>query len=344
MPVKYPNAKQFKRELDGDRLERLYLFLGEEEGEKDKTINRIMVMAFSDPAERSNASRRFHMESDDLLSAADFALSPSMFASRRVCVMYNIDALRAPARLQEQKRFLDLLDELPDSAILILTTREVRPPAFMTQALLERFKVVQFWRYFDNDIHTYVRMRIQKLGLAVDERAVELLIERTGNDIKKIDDAMDMIRFSGESGSIGEDAIRNFIEDVRDVSVFDFIDALFKKEPRALELFRKLVDEGEPELRMVYQILRQAEMIEQYHSLTGEGVPPEEAMDRIKVYSKNRDRFRRYAESFPRERLRRVFTMLSAVDQKLKSGSARRGLVASPLFSLVADMLYGTTP
>ena len=35
-----------------------------------------------------------------------------------------------------------------------------------------------------------------------------------------------------------------------------------RREPRALKLFKKLVDEGEPELRVVYQILRQAEMIE----------------------------------------------------------------------------------
>ncbi|HOD14530.1 MAG TPA: DNA polymerase III subunit delta [Spirochaetota bacterium] len=335
MPVKYPNAKQFKRELDGDRLERLYLFLGEEEGEKDKCINRIMVMAFNDPFERSHASCRFHMENDEFMTAADFVLSPSMFSSRRVCVMYNIDALRAPAAA----RFRELVNELPDSAILILTTREIRPPAFMNP-LLERFKVVQFWRYFDNDIHTYVRVRIQKLGLALDERAVELLIERTGNDIKKIDDAIDMIRFSGESGRIDEAAIRNFIEDVKEVSVFDFIDALFKREPRALGLFKKLHEEGTPELRVVYQILRQAEMIEQYYTLTGGGVPPEEAMTKAGVYSKNRDSFWRYTESFPRERLRRVFTMVSAVDQRLKSGGLRRELVANPLFTMVTDMLY----
>ena len=335
MPVKYPNAKQFKRELDGDRLERLYLFLGEEEGEKDKSINRIMVMAFSDPFERSHATGRFHMENDEFLAAADFALSPSMFASRRVCVLYNIDALRAPAA----NRFQELVGELPDTAILILTTREIRPPAFMTP-LLDRFKVVQFWRYFDNDIHTYVRMRIQKLGLALDERAVELLIERTGNDIKKIDDAIDMIRFSGETGRIDEAAIRNFIEDVREVSVFDFIDALFKRNPRALGLFKKLADEGMPELRVVYQILRQAEMIEQFYTLTDGGAAPEEAMTKAGVYTKNRESFWRYTESFPRERLRRVFTMLSAVDQKLKSGGQRRELVANPLFTMVAEMLY----
>jgi DNA polymerase III subunit delta len=333
MPVKYPNAKQFKRELDADRLERLYLFLGEEEGEKDKCINRIIVMAFPDTLERSHAAGRFHIENDEFLAAADFALSPSMFASRRVCVMYNVESLRTPARFQE------IIRELPDSAILILTSREVRPPAFMTP-VLEGFKVVQFWRYFDNDIHSYVRMRIQKLGLTMDERAVELLIERTGNDIKKIDDAMDMIRFSGEFGNVDEDAIRNFIEDVREASVFDLVDALFKREPRALGLFRKLHEEGTPDLRVVYQILRQAEMIEQFYLLTERGSSPDEAMTKAGVYSKNRDNFWRYTESFPRPRLRRVFTMISAVDQRLKSGGLRRELVADPVFNMVTEMVY----
>ena len=84
-------------------------------------------------------------------------------------------------------------------------------------------------------------------------------------------------------------------------------------------------------------------MIEQFYALTGEGVPPEEAMTRAGVYSKNRDKFWRYTESFPRDRLRRVFIMASAVDQKLKSGGLRRELVANPLFTMVSEMLYGTT-
>jgi len=81
-------------------------------------------------------------------------------------------------------------------------------------------------------------------------------------------------------------------------------------------------------------------MIEHYYTLTGGGVPPEEAMTKAGVYSKNRDSFWRYTESFPRERLRRVFTMVSAVDQRLKSGGLRRELVANPLFTMVTDMLY----
>jgi DNA polymerase-3 subunit delta len=336
MPVKYPNSKQFKRELDSDQLVQGYLFLGEEEGEKDKCINRIMVMAFKDQVERARATGRFHIENDEFISAVQFALSPSLFSARRVCVMYNIDSL---AHGKYGAVFQDLIHDLPDSAIIIMTSRGNKPPAFMEPAL-DRFKVVQFWRYFDNDIHTYITASIRRLGLSIDERALDILIERTGNDIKKIDDAIDMIRFSGETGLVGADTVKNFIDDVKDASVYDFVDALFRRDPRALVLFKKVYEDGTPDLRVMYQIVRQAEMIENYYALVEGGMPSEEAMNKAGVYSKNRDKFWRYTESFPQGRLMRVFTMISGTDYKLKSGGASKELVANPVFNLVSDMLF----
>ncbi len=335
MTTKYPNAKQFKRELDGDRLEQRYLFMGEEEGEKDKCINRIMVMAFDEPGERAHATGRYHIENDDFLNAADFILSTPLFSSKRVCIMYNIDSLVSG----KQALFQEMVRDIPEESILILTTREVRPPAFMAP-VLDRFKVVQFWRYFDNDIYNYIVAGIRKLGLAIEDRAVDLLVERTGNDIKKIDDAIDMIRYSGKTGLVDADLIKNCIDDVKDASVFDFVDALFRKDARTLALCKKVREDETPDLRILYLILRQAEMMETFYALVGEGVPPEEAMSRAGVYSKNREKFWRYTETFPRDRLRRVFGLISGVDYSLKSGSASKELIASPIFNLVSDMLY----
>jgi DNA polymerase III subunit delta len=336
MPVKYPNAKQFKRELDGDRLERRYLFLGEEEGEKDKCINRITVMAFGDPTERAQATGRFHIENDEFVNAVDFALSPPMFTARRLCIMYNIDSL---SQSKHGALFNDLARDLPESTILVMTSREIRPPAFMS-AMLAQFKIVQFWRYFDNDIYGYITACIRKLGLAIDDGAMELLVERTGNDIKKIDDAIDMIRFSGETGLVTADTIKNFIDDVKGVSVYDFVDALFKKESRALLIFRKISEDGAPDLRVLYQILRQAEMIENYYSFIAGGAPADDAMTKAGVYSKNREKFWRYTELFPPDRLRRVFPLISDADFALKSGSASRELASNPVFNLATDILF----
>ncbi len=336
MALKYPNTKQLKQELDGEKLAARYLFLGEEEGEKDKFISRIMKMVFPDERERSAASARYHIENDEFLSAVDFALSPSMFSSRRVCVMYNIDSLQVS---KHGAMFSELIFNLPDSTLLIMTAMQNVPPGFMKADTLSSLHVFQFWRYFDNDIRNYIKMSFRRLGIAIDDLAVDLIIERAGNDIKKIDDAIDMIRFSGAS-VIRAESVSAIVDDQKDSSVFEFVDFLFKRDKKSLALLKKLMESGTPELKIVYMILRQAEMIEQYYAFMEGGLSPEEAAKQAGVYSKNRDNFRRYTEAFPPEMLRRLFTLTSCADYRLKSGAGREGLTANPVFDLSERIIF----
>lgn len=338
MAIKYPNSKQFKRELDDERLDGRYLFLGEEEGEKEKFVERICRIAIEKPLERKNSTGRYHVDNDEFMAAADFALSPSMFYSRRICIMYCIDAL--PVN-RHGALFLEMMDALPDSTILIMTSRENRPPAFMKPGMLEKIKTVQFWRYFDSDIFNYITMSFKRLGIDADERAITLLIERTGNDIKKIDDAIDMIRFSGATGPVTVETVQNSVDDVKDASLFDFVDMLFKRDRRALTICKKIHDEGTPALKTLYLVVRQAEMLERYYSLVEEGVAVEESMKQAGVYSKNKENFWRYTELFPAHRLKRVFSLISGADYALKSGTRPQQLLSDPIFSLASEMILG---
>ena len=337
MAVKYPNSKQFRRELDDERLERRYLFLGEEEGEKEKFIERICRIAIEKPLERKNSTGRYHVDNDEFMAAADFALSPSMFSSRRICVMYGIDSLSAGSH---GAVLHELIETLPDTSVLIMTSRENRPPPFMKPDILDRMKIVQFWRYFDSDIFNYIAMSFKRLGMEIDERAVTLLIDRTGNDIKKIDDAIDMIRFSGVAGPVTLETVRDSVDDVKDASVFNFVDLLFKRDPRALALCKKIHEEGTPALKTLYLVVRQAEMLEKYYSLVEEGVPVEESMKQAGVFSKNKENFWRYTELFPPHRLKRVFSLLGGADYALKSGGKPRELLSDPVFNLASEMIF----
>jgi DNA polymerase III delta subunit len=336
MAIRYPNTRQLKQELDGKKLAARYLFLGEEEGEKDKFISRIMSMAFSDERERTNGASRFHIENEEFFSAADFALSPSMFSARRICVMYNIDTL---PHNKHSALFRDLIFNLPDSTILIMTAIGNSPPAFMKADTLASLNIIQFWKYFDNDIRNYLIMSLRRLGLTIEDRAVDLFIERTGNDIKKIDDAIDMIRFSGES-VIRAESVPDIVDDQKDASIFDFIDSLFKLESKSLAFLKKIIENGTPDLKIIYMILRQAEMIEQYYNFLEKGMNAEEAAKQAGVYSKNRENFRRYTDKIPPEKLKHLFPLISRADYRLKSGGRREGLIGSPVFSLATGMIF----
>ena len=340
-PVKYPNAKKLKSDLAKKELHRCYLFLGEEEGEKDKCISMISSILFSDQGDASNYTRRFHCENNELMEAADFALSSSMFSSRKLCIMYNIDGVRAS---KESRSVLDdLFSNIPDDTTLIVTTIKNRPPDNITAAFLKKFEVIQFWRYFDNDIHNYIMTTIRKNGQTMEERALNLLIERTGRDIKKIDEALELIRYSGSRDTITYDTVETIVNDSSETSVYDFLEYLFRKEKRALVSFRKLIEEGVNEGRILFEIIRQVEQLEKYYQLTDGNASTSEAMDRCGIYKKNQEKFLGYTRHFDRRAVNGLYKKLAWTDYRRKSGQTGPGIMANPVFNLITEMIVNDT-
>ncbi|MCP4133959.1 MAG: DNA polymerase III subunit delta [bacterium] len=341
MAEKTQNSKQFKKELDNKKLENLYLFTGEEEGEKDKYIRKIIDLTFSSEEDKVNSVGRYYIESNDkgeFMAAAEFALSQSMFSSERVCIIRNIDNLKAIAA--NKRIFLDLVEGLPTTTRLVMTTVKNSAPSFFSSAIIKQVKVVQFWRYFDSDIYNYIRISIEKFGMKIEERALTLLIELTGRDIKKVDDALEMIKYSGEQGAVTPAIIKNLIQDVKTVSVFDFVDLLFKKDKQSLNLLKKLVDDGTADLLVLSMITRQAEMLEKYYYWTAAGESVDEAMKKSGIYGKNRDKFLQYTRFYPAAKTAKLFPLLSKTDYRLKSSRLSSSLVSNPVFTLVTQMIF----
>jgi len=334
---KYPSSKVFKAELDRKKLYPAYLFMGEEEGEKDKFIGRILDAIFKNTDERRNSTGRFHIDNDEFMAAADFILSSSMFSSSKVCIMSNMDALKNPKSYQALLE--DIIFNKPDGTTIIMTTLKNRPPDFLTQKQLETIMVVQFWRYFDNDIYNYIMTCIRKMGLTIDEKGMNLLIERTGKDIKKIDEALEMIRYSGSGDIITGQTIAGLLHDVSEVSLFDFTDLLFKKDRKAIPLYKKLIDEGIPEGRIFFEITRQFDLLEKYYSFTEAGMAVDEAVEKCGINQKSREKFMASTRAFPGESLKKLYPLIARTDYRRKSSSSYGDITATPTFILVADIV-----
>ncbi len=163
---KFQNSKQLAAELNSNKLESIYLFLGEEEGEKDKIISKIIDMRLKSQDEKNYSTRRFHLESGEFQDAAEFAMSASMFSESKVCVMLNVDSLKSKS---DDKRLLnEILNTLPDSNIIIMTSPENKPPSIIDNKDIKKIKIIQFWRFFDNDISSYIINSIRKKNMKID--------------------------------------------------------------------------------------------------------------------------------------------------------------------------------
>ncbi|MDR3237792.1 MAG: hypothetical protein LBT84_04735, partial [Spirochaetia bacterium] len=219
--VKYPNAKVLKAELAKKKINRMYLFLGEEEGDKDKCIAEISSILFNESNYAAESIGRFHCENGEIMEAAGFALSSSMFSNTKLCVLYNIDAI--PAGKKNQPIILDeIVDGLPDGTSLIATTIKNMPPSSLSAGALKKFQVIQFWRYFDSDISAYITANLRKHGFQTEDGAVNLIIANTGNDIRKIDEAIEILINSSSGKTISRESVISVISDDAEVSIFEF--------------------------------------------------------------------------------------------------------------------------
>lgn len=331
------NSKQFSLEFEKKGVEKIYLFLGEEEGEKDKFISKIASRLFPDDQTRKNSTGRFHIENGESLQAADFALSVSMFSDIKLCIMRNIDG----ASSRDARRIIsEVLDSLPQSTYLVMTSTLNRVPEPLTATQAKKIKTVQFWRMFESDLQKYVLSTLKAFGTTIEDRALSILIDLTGNDIKKIDEAVEMIRFSGETGRITEQTVRDFVADVRESRLSDFTEMLFRKDRKALGLIERLLNDGVPELFIIASILRYAESMEKYNSLLSTGTDSASALKLSGVYQKNSQIFAEQASIFRDSRLKKVFISAAKADRSIKSSRFDSAIVSNPVFICAEEIIF----
>ena len=177
------------------------------------------------------------------------------------------------------------------------------------------------------------------MNLEIESNALALLLEFTGKDIKKIDEAVELLKYSTTNKTITTDTIKSILHDVKDVSVFECVDLVVHRDIRALTNIKKLLENGTHELLILNLILKEAETIEKFHSIIRSGASANEAVNECGVYSKNRDNFLNNAKLFSMDRIKKIFSLIAKADFEIKSINKTKNLITNPVVFLVSEIL-----
>lgn len=350
--VKYPNARALKSSLAKKEIKPLYLFLGEEEGEKDNYINEIKSILFKDSSDAAESSRRFHCELGDFMEGAAFALSSSMFSSTKLCILYNIDAISSEASGEHENTkgkknkvgdiFNELVSDLPDDTYLVVTTSKPQPPKVISASSLKKFEVIQFWRHFDSDMSNYIKSNLAKHGLSLEDGALNMILERTGKDIRKADAAIEIL-INAQSTDISRELVLSVISDEAEISVFNFSDALFQRDKRAIAYYKKLIDAGLSESRIFSEIMRQTALLEKYYSLTDKLDSISGTLEACGIAQKFQDKFLSFTRAFSKEQVTSLYKELMRTDYKRKNSRKSKSILSDPILLLINDIVFNDT-
>ncbi len=337
---KFMNSRQFIRELPGGSLHNVYLFLGEEEGEKEKVAEQIAARLIPDEEERRTALSRFNLEEkgekEEFMAALDFALSSSMFSERRMAIVRDVDRIGSGKNVKSDVE--RLIKERDPSVTVILTSAKNRPPAVL-EPWLDSMKVVQFWKMFDSDILAYIRQELEKRDLAVEDNVPGAIVQRTGNDIRNVDEAIEMIASYAVDEKVTVRMVRQVVADLRDTSIFEYIDMLFLKDKRAVSSLKRLLDENVQELAVVALVMKKAAEIEECHRASFRGENPLSVIEKRKYPPRIRDKQISILEKTGQERLKRIIRSAARAEVAVKTGGSSRRFLESPLLEMTGTIL-----
>ena len=342
---KYPTSRQFNAELSKGLKGNIFLFIGEEEGEKDKTINSILRIKFSDEEQRSQNCGKYYISDDkdrmlEFMSAADFILSGSMFSNTRVCVIRNIENIETNDKV---KNIIDdIFTQAPDGTIIIMTCMANKVPGIIGKKYEDLVQIVHFWKSFDSDLFNYISKSLRDKKIKFDDKIVPLILELTGNDIKKIDEILDMISIISTDTPLTGALLKDLAGGgIREITIFEFIDSLFLKDKRSLLHLKRLLNEGTAELFILNMIVRQADLIEKYYTYIKEDYSQEEALAKLGFASSKlrREKFVSILKKINRDEIKKIYPYIAKAEYHIKSSGTSRTLVNNPVFVLSSEIL-----
>ncbi len=326
------NSRQFFKSFGKEAAVKIYLFIGEEEGEKERALSMILS---SFP--KGQKIGRFHAESGEIVAAAEVLLQQDMFSEAKVSVIYGAEKLI-------KKTDITLINEILDSdssGTIILMSSSSTVPAYMKKR--KDFAEVMFWRMFESDLHSYGAERFREAGRFASKDVLAAITSLTGRDFAKFDAAVDKILAYNDSKNIAVETVVAVVADEKEVKIFDFINSLFLGKKDALYLLSKVLGSGMHELQIFAFIWKEAERIEKYVSLKKSGMSDLDIADSIGVSASGKDEFLMRARRFDEAKIRRIFISLGNADSAVKGGqiaSDHETIVLNPLVEIVEAALF----
>ena len=239
------------------RLKPLYFLHGPEEYMKREFV-RELVQAALPEAERTFNLDVVHGDEFDAAAFDERVLSFPLFATRRVVVLRNFEAL-SPAN---RERVVERAGAVPPALTLVVESNDekLETAAHKKMAAVAARDGVAFAFSSLDEAETLERVlaRFRREGVAIDPDALDLLVESVGTQLMDLTNEVDKILLSvSEKQTVTRDRVASVVGKYRTDSLFSLLDGIAVAAPATtITRLSSLVESGEEPVFVVAMMLR----------------------------------------------------------------------------------------
>lgn len=183
-------------------------------------------------------------------------------------------------------------------------------------AHIKQFKPPKEWELPD-----WIQQRARDEGGEIGWDASRLMATLVGNDLRLLDQEIDKLLLYADGKQVTETDVRALVSRAREASVFDLVDHVGRREAdEALRLLHRLLDEGEPPLRLMAMLARQVRILIQVSELQASRMTQEQIAKRLKLHPYVVKKGLAQERNFSMGQLEKAHALLVETDWMIKTG------------------------
>jgi len=270
--------------------------------------------------ERGDSVQVFRGDETTWTRIIDAARTGSLFVAQRVVVVRGAELLKGEG--EEMLAFL--ADPPPEVTLVLLAKPDKRKTLW--KRITEQATCVDAEPLKGRALRAFVVEEIRRRGLGLDENGIEEVLERVGQDLRRLMGELDKLEAyaAGKKGLTADDVAKVLGRGMAQ-PLYKLADAMMARQPaEALALVDSLLEEGEPALKMLATMHRAIRQMRATRAMVTARVPRDQFASKLGIPPFKTgdliDASRRWSDP----ELKVAIQALSRADIRIKTGSDAR--------------------
>jgi DNA polymerase-3 subunit delta len=318
--------EEFRRQVKEDRLQLLYLFVGEEEYFQERALELLYKTV-------DEASRIFNVTALSLgtdsasgarasaAAAIDIANQMPMMSPRRIVVIRDFDKIKE----DYSDALIEYLKRPAPTASVVFQAASLDQRRKLSIALMKAATVVTFDRLGEQRAARWAEDYLKRRGCQIEPGALTHLIALVGTRMMRLVNELDKLATNAGGGIINNALVEQLVPRSREHSTFELWDAIIERDRRrALRLAERLLDDNPRDmpLMIVGSLAGLYRRMLMAKDLMARRAPAEEVMKATGQYGQRAKDFNARVLRTPREEITRGLSRIAQVDSAIKSSDA----------------------
>jgi len=316
---------ELRRQLKEGRVDRLYLFTGEEQYLHDRALKllyetldeagRVFNISVFTIGETSHSG-----ESKTTASMAiDTANQWPMMSARRIVVIRDFDKIRE----EENDLVLEYLKRPADTATVVFQSVSLDQRRKITTALLKTCTVAVFDHLTDDQAKRWIEQFLKLRNCKIEPHALGHLIGLVGTNMMRLANELEKLAAYAGGGVINYSIVEQMVPRAKEHSSFELWDAILERDQkRALRLVERLLDDGTEPVVIVGALGGLYRRMLAAKDLIARGAPSADVMKATGQYGQRAKTFSGRVMRTPREEIVHAIRRLAEVDKAIKNSEA----------------------